>query len=74
LYFFLEAGIGLWISAHGSTRVAALGKGMRDQPTEPYIVFYVGCVTLLTLRGAPWLWRINPRAALPYHCSSAFSR
>jgi 4-amino-4-deoxy-L-arabinose transferase-like glycosyltransferase len=41
-------------------------KELRDQPTEPYMVFYVGCVTLLVLSGARRLWRINASAALPY--------
>ena len=39
---------------------------MREQPYEPFNVFYVGCVTLLMLRGVRRLWRGNRTALLPY--------
>jgi 4-amino-4-deoxy-L-arabinose transferase-like glycosyltransferase len=39
---------------------------IREQPYEPFNVFYVGCMTLLMLRGARRLWRFNRTAALPY--------
>jgi len=41
-------------------------RELQAQPTEPYLMFYIGCVTLLMLRGARRLWRINRTAALPY--------
>jgi hypothetical protein len=39
---------------------------LRDQPYEPANVFYVGCVTLLMLRGIRRFWRFNRAALLPY--------
>jgi 4-amino-4-deoxy-L-arabinose transferase-like glycosyltransferase len=39
---------------------------LRDQPYEPANVFYVGCVTLLMLRGILRFWRFNRAALLPY--------
>jgi hypothetical protein len=41
-------------------------KELRDQPTEPALVFYLGCMTLLMVRGAIRLYRGNRAAALPY--------
>jgi 4-amino-4-deoxy-L-arabinose transferase-like glycosyltransferase len=39
---------------------------LRDQPFEPATVFYIGCITLLMLRGIRRLWRLNRTALLPY--------
>jgi 4-amino-4-deoxy-L-arabinose transferase-like glycosyltransferase len=39
---------------------------LREQPYEPFNVFYVCCITFLMLRGARRLWRTNRNAALPY--------
>lgn len=39
---------------------------LREQPYEPFNVFYVGCMTLLMLRGVRRLWRLNRTALLPY--------
>jgi hypothetical protein len=41
-------------------------KELRDQPTEPALVFYLGCMTLLMVRGAIRLYRGNRAVALPY--------
>jgi len=41
-------------------------KELQDQPTEPAMVFYIGCVTLLMLRGIHRFWRLNRAALLPY--------
>jgi hypothetical protein len=39
---------------------------IREQPYEPFNVFYVSSMTLLMLRGARRLWRFNRIALLPY--------
>jgi len=39
---------------------------LREQPYEPFNVFYVSCMTLLMLRGAQRLWRLNRGALPPY--------
>ena len=39
---------------------------LREQPYEPFNVFYVSCMTLLMLRGIRRLWRQNRPAVLPY--------
>ncbi len=39
---------------------------LKDQPYEPANVFYIGCVTLLMLRGIRRFWRFNRTAVLPY--------
>jgi 4-amino-4-deoxy-L-arabinose transferase-like glycosyltransferase len=39
---------------------------LREQPYEPFNVFYVSCMTLLMLRGILRLWRQNRNAVLPY--------
>ena len=39
---------------------------LKDQPFEPATVFYVGCVTLLMLRGILRFWRFNRSALIPY--------
>lgn len=39
---------------------------LRAQPYAPANVFYVGCITLLMLRGLFRLWRQNCSATLPY--------
>lgn len=39
---------------------------LRDQPFEPATVFYVGCITLLMLRGIRRFWHWNRAAVLPY--------
>jgi len=41
-------------------------REMRDQPTEPAMVFYLGCMTLLMLRGAIRLYLTNRPAVPPY--------
>jgi len=41
-------------------------RELQAQPTEPFLMFYIGGITLLMLRGARRLWSINPNAALPY--------
>lgn len=39
---------------------------LHDQPFEPATVFYIGCVTLLMLRGIRRFWHHNRPAVLPY--------
>jgi 4-amino-4-deoxy-L-arabinose transferase-like glycosyltransferase len=39
---------------------------IREQPYEPFNVFYVSCITLLMLRGIRRLWRFNRTALMPY--------
>ncbi len=39
---------------------------LQAQPFEPGQVFYVGCITLLMLRGMGRFWRLNRAALLPY--------
>jgi 4-amino-4-deoxy-L-arabinose transferase-like glycosyltransferase len=39
---------------------------LREQPYEPFNMFYASCMTLLMLRGASRLWRLNRTALLPY--------
>ena len=39
---------------------------IREQPYEPANIFYVGCITLLMLRGIRRLWILNRTALLPY--------
>ena len=39
---------------------------IREQPYEPFNVFYVCCITFLMLRGVRRLWRLNRKATLPY--------
>jgi len=41
-------------------------KELRDQPTEPPLVFYLASVTFLMMRGAIRLTKHNLSAALPY--------
>lgn len=39
---------------------------LKEQPYEPFNVFYVGCMTLFMLRGVRRLWRVNRDSVLPY--------
>ena len=39
---------------------------LREQPYEPFNVFYVSSMTILMLLGLRRRWRINPATALPY--------
>lgn len=39
---------------------------LREQPYEPFNVFYVCSMTLLMLLGVRWLWRVDRTAVLPY--------
>jgi 4-amino-4-deoxy-L-arabinose transferase-like glycosyltransferase len=39
---------------------------LREQPYEPFNVFYVCSMTLLMLLGVRRCWRLSPAAALPY--------
>ena len=39
---------------------------LREQPFEPAQVFYIGCITLLMLRGIGRFWRLNRASLLPY--------
>jgi len=39
---------------------------LREQPYEPFNVFYVSCMTLMMLRGIRRLWSTDRAAVLPY--------